>query len=249
MMTVAIVDDEKNARLTLRELLAEFCPKMNVVGEADGVDSGLKLLEKKHPDILFLDIQMNDGTGFDLLDQAGQLDSKVVFATAFDQFAVKAFRYHAFDYLVKPIDPDELKELCRKLRKEATEQLSIQSIPELLRSIRAQAIENLALSTSEGHIYLKLDDIIRLESNGNYTLFYSSEGDKIMVSRTLGEFGEILPDEIFYRTHQSHIVNLRHVRKVLREDGGYALMSDGAKVSISRRRKDDFLDRLGGISL
>lgn len=249
MLTVVIIDDESKARQALSASITSFCPDIKIIGEADGVHSGLKMLEQVEPDVVFLDIQMNDGTGFDLLDRIPKLKFKVVFATAYDQFALKAFKYHAFDYLVKPIDPDDLQVLCHKLKKVEANQLSPQSISALLETMRSKNIENIALSTSEGIIFLKLKDIIRLESSGNYTIFYTGDKEKVMVSRTLGEFLDILPEDTFFRTHQSHVVNLYQVKKMLREDGGYALMSDGAKVSISRRRKEDFLEKLGKISL
>lgn len=249
MISIVIIDDETKARITLKELLASLCPGTQVIGEADGVASGLQLLSRVRPDAVFLDIQMNDGSGFDLLDRLRKMDFHVVFATAFEEFAIKAFRYHALDYLVKPIDPDDLLAVCQKIREENKNKLSAQRINHLLESMQSRKIENIALSTAEGIIYLKLQEIVRLESEGNYTYFYTTAGEKMIVARTLKEFDQILPEDLFYRTHQSHVVNLREVRRVLKEDGGYALMSDGAKVPVSRRKKDDFLEQLGRMSL
>lgn len=249
MISVVIIDDESRARTTLKELLPVLCPDIKIIGEANGVASGVKLLSQVRPDAVFLDIQMNDGTGFDLLDRLRNLDFHLIFATAYEEFAIKAFRYHALDYLVKPIDPDELMAVCRKIRKKNENRLSEQRLGRLLASLQSRKIENIALSTSEGIIYLRLKEITRLESEGNYTYFYTEDGDKILVARTLKEFGDLLPAELFYRLHQSHIVNLREVRKVLKEDGGYALMSGGVKVPVSRRRKEELLERLKRMSL
>lgn len=249
MISVVIIDDETKARTTLKQLLSSVNPTIQVTGEADSVASGLQLLSRLRPDAVFLDIQMEDGTGFDLLDRLRSIDFHVVFATAFDEFAIKAFRYHALDYLLKPIDPDDLLAVCRKLEEKNEHQLSGQQLDRLLQSMQSRRIENLALSTSEGIIYLKLTEIIRLESEGNYTYFHTTAGDRVIVSRTLKEFETLLPEERFFRTHQSHIVNLREVRKMLKEDGGYALMCDDSKVPIARRKKDEFLNRLEGMSI
>jgi two-component system LytT family response regulator len=249
MISVVIIDDETKARTNLKELLHSVCSSVEIIGEADGVASGLQLLSRVQPDAVLLDIQMKDGTGFDLLDRLPSLDYHIIFITAHEEFALKAFRYYALTYLVKPIDPDDLLSVCRKIKKEKENKLSGQHLRHLLESVQNRKIENVALSTNEGMIYLKLKEIIRLESDGNYTFFYTSGQEKFVVSRTIKEFEELLPEDIFFRTHQSHIVNLQEVRKVLKEDGGYALMGDGTKVPISRRKKDDFLMRLGGMSI
>lgn len=244
MISAIIIDDEPTARATLRSLLQAVYPALSIIDEADGVTSGLELLRGLRPDVLLLDVQLRDGTGFDLLDQLPDLDYHLIFVTAYEEFAIRAFRYHALDYLIKPIDPDELLAVCRKLEKERENKLTDHRLRLLLESLQSGQIENLALSTSEGMIYLKLKEIVRLESEGNYTFFHTDRREKVIVSRGLKEFEDILPSALFFRTHQSHIVNLREVRKVLREDGGYALMGDDAKVPIARRKKEDFLRRL-----
>lgn len=249
MISVVIIDDESKARTTLKELLLSICPEVEVLGEADGVNSGIQLLSKLRPDAVLLDIQMNDGTGFDLLDQLPRVDFQIVFATAYEEFALQAIQYHAFHYLLKPIDPDQLQSVCHEIKKEKANQLPGQRLERLLESIQSQKIENIALPTSEGIIYLKLQEIIRLESKGNYSFFHTTGREKVVVSRTLKEFEKILPTDLFFRVHQSHIVNLREVRKYMKEDGGYALMVDATKVPISNRNRNDFLRRLEQMSL
>lgn len=249
MISAVIIDDESKARTTLKELLKSVCTDIQVIGEADGVASGLQLLEQTQPDVVFIDIQMNDGTGFDLLDKLPQLDCHIVFATAYEEFAIKAFRYHAMNYLTKPIDPDDLLEVCQKVKANKSDKLTKQNLDRLMQSMQHKKIENITLSTNEGLIFLRLKDIIHLQSDGNYTYFHTKEDGRVMVSRILREFDNLLPEDLFFRTHQSHIVNIQEVRKFLREDGGYALMSDGAKVPVSRRKKEDFLDNLQGLSL
>lgn len=246
MVRVIIIDDEENARVTLRELLALNCPEVKIIGEADGVDSAADQIKLLQPDAIFLDIKLNEGTGFDLLAQFSHPKFHVVFTTAYDQFALKAFKYNAVDYLTKPIDPDELIAAVHKISR-------ARSVPEkingLMNSVRSKKFEQIALSTNEELVFLKLDHIIRLESNSNYTTFFTQSNDKIMVARTLKEFEDLLPGDNFSRIHQSHIVNLDHVKKVIKEDGGYALTTDGERLPISRRKKDDFLEALMGRSI
>ena len=249
MISVVIIDDESKARITLKELLLSTCPEVEVLGEADGVNSGIQLLSKLRPDAVFLDIQMKDGTGFDLLDQLPRVDFQVIFATAYIEFAIQAIEYNAFKYLLKPIDPDKLQLVCHEIKEEKANQLPVLQLERLLESIQSQKIEYIALPTREGIIYLKLKEIIRLESEGNYSFFHTARQEKVVVSRTLKEFEKVLPKNLFFRVHQSHIVNLREVRKYLREDGGYALMVDDTKVPISNRNKNDFLKRLDQMSL
>lgn len=249
MLSAVIIDDESKARATLKELLNSVCTDIEIIGEADGVASGLQLLGNVQPDVVFIDIQMADGTGFDLLDKLPKLDFYIVFATAFEEFAIKAFRYHAMNYLTKPIDPDDLSKVCQQVKANKSDKLTRQGLNRLIESMQNKTIENITLSTNEGLIFLRLKDIIHLKSDGNYTYFYTKEDGKMMVSRILREFDNLLPDDLFLRIHQSHIINLREVRKFLREDGGYALMSDGTKVPISKRKKDNFLEKLKNLSL
>lgn len=249
MPRTLIIDDEAHARTTLRQMLARYCPQARVIGEADGVADGIAIIQATQPDVVFLDIQMKDGTGFDLLCHFPQPKFGIVFTTAFDQFALKAFEYYTIDYLVKPIGPDELCRSIGKALANQSQQLYAELLSSLKEAIQSQKVERIALSTSEGLIFLRLKELIRLESSGSYTTFFLCNGSKAMVSRTLREFEELLPSDTFFRIHQSHIVNINYVQSILREDGGYALMEDKAKVPISRRKKEAFLYMLAGISL
>ena len=241
MIRVIIIDDEENARITLRELLALNCPDVHIVAEAGSIPSAAKQIKLTQPDAIFLDIKLNEGTGFDLLEMFPKPNFHVIFTTAYDQFALKAFKYNAIDYLTKPIDPDELITAVHKIKQNAPVPEKING---LMNGIKAKKFDQIALSTNEELIFLKLADIIRLESNSNYTTFFTKNDTKVMVARTLKEFEDILPGHNFTRIHQSHIVNLDYVRKVLKEDGGYALTADNAKLPISRRKKDLFIEAL-----
>ena len=241
MIRVIVIDDEENARTTLRQLLTLNCPEVEIVAEAGNVNAAAKQIEAHQPEAIFLDIKLNEGTGFDLLTRFPNPKFHVIFTTAYNQFALKAFKYNAIDYLTKPIDPDELIEAVQKIRREAPVPEKING---LMEGVRTKSFEQIALSTNDEVVFLKLKEIIRLESNSNYTTFYAEDCDKVMVARTLKEFEDILPPDLFIRIHQSHLVNLDHVKKVLKEDGGYALTSDHAKLPISRRKKDYFMEAL-----
>lgn len=244
MLKAIIIDDEPIARQTVRTLVKENCPNVRIVEEAEGVLSGIKAINKQRPDLIFLDVQMKDGDGFDLLDQFPNPDFRIIFTTAYDQFATRAFEYNAVHYLSKPIDPDDLVKAVRKVSRKKELSFEARKLANLLESMRTERLDRIALTTSEGLVFLKLKDIIRLESSGNYSTFYTLNKEKIMVSRTLKEFDDLLPEGMFFRVHQSHIVSLKQVKKVLLKEGVYALTSDEAKVPVSRRKKDLFIEKL-----
>ncbi|MCB0630791.1 MAG: LytTR family DNA-binding domain-containing protein [Saprospiraceae bacterium] len=243
MIRVVIVDDEAATRSLLRRFFQDFFPEVELLGEADCVSQGVELLKKTSPDLLFLDIQMPDGSGFDLLHHFKQPDFKLIFITAYDQFALKAFQYNAIDYLLKPLEPQSLRDAINKVleRSDIPLQPRINGLREVMENRQANRI---ALSSAEGYAFYELSEIVRLESSGNYTTFYIQDGQRTTVAKTIKEYETLLPAENFYRVHQSHIVSLKHVRKVLKEDNGVAVMVDGSKVPISRRKKDTFLTLL-----
>ncbi len=242
-MKAIIVDDEQDARSVLRGMAAAYCPDIEFLGEADSVQSGVLLIRQLQPDVVFLDIQMKDGTGFDLLDFFPQPTFQVVFCTAHDSFALRAFRYHAMDYLLKPVSPLEFIAAVDRLKKRRPCGAIVLLGP-LKESFQEKKFEKIAVSTSEGISFLMLEQILRLESDGSYTTFVLDSGEKVLVSRGLKEFEELLPESEFCRVHQSHLIPLGKVRKFLKEDGGYALMSNGDKIPVSRRKKDAFLELL-----
>lgn len=241
MKTVLIIDDEAHSRENLKSLISTYCPSLIVVGEADGVDAGFELIQSLKPQAIFLDISMQDGTGFDLLDRFERPEFQVVFQTAFDEFAIKAFRYNAIDYLLKPVSIEDLILAANKLTSESGPSDISQQLSNLIELTKNKSFEKLVLNSSEGMHFVEIAEIIRLESDVNYTTFFLSTGERITVTKTIKTFEELLPETLFFRPHQSHIVNLQCVTKILREDGGYALLKDGSKVPISRMKKDPFL--------
>jgi two-component system, LytTR family, response regulator len=239
MITAVLVDDEDNCVEILNNLLQKYCPQIELLGVANGVESGSKMIKELNPDVVFLDIQMKDGSGFDLLERMSDIKFHVIFTTSFDNYAVKAFKYSALDYLLKPINPEELIVAVARLGERARlEDLDTQVKVLLKNKIK---LERLILTTSEGLRFVKTEDIVRCESEGNYTNIFLLNKERILVSKTLKFYAEILPDGLFFRIHKSHLINLMHVKQYTAVDGGYVLMNDGSRVEVSIRKKDDFL--------
>lgn len=239
-----IIDDEEGARESLANILKDYFENVEVVGKANSAKTGIRLINEQQPDLVFLDIEMPKGNAFDLLAQFENIDFDIIFITAYDQYAIKAIKFSALDYLLKPIDIDELKAAIEKFSDKAHKRTSNQRFQALLQNLNAESKKKVAIPDSEGLIFVNLDDIIRCESDGNYTHIILSNRKKILASRTLGEYEEMFSDENFSRVHRSHLINLNHIEKYLRGEGGYAVMSDGSQVEISRRKRADFLEKL-----
>lgn len=240
MWTTMIIDDEPDARKLLNNLLTACCPDFKIVAEAASVKDAALQLHRHRPQVVFLDIQMNDGTGFDLLAQIPKPDFQVVFVTAYDEFALQAFKFNALDYLLKPINPDELERVINRLRRQPAS--DFQQLHMLLDMMSEKSQRYIVLKTAEGIYYLPIDEIIRLASEGNYTTFHSTSEKPITVSHNLGYYKHLLEMKQFFRPHQSHIINLNFVRGYFREDGGYILMTDGSHIPLSQNRRDSFFD-------
>lgn len=245
MIKAVIIDDVAKAIKTLRQDLEAYCPEVEIVGEADGVVSGAKLIKSLQPELVFLDIQMQDGSGFDLLEIVPAVNFKVIFTTASDAFAIKAFRYAAVDYLLKPVDPDELMEAVAKLKEQSESQG--ERLDMLSNTIKeGNAPQSIALHTLEKIHIVKVANIIRLESSGNYTQFYFADRPKLLVTKTLKEFDKLLQGHSFLRVHQSHLVNTEQIKEFVKVDGGYLMMRDGSKVAVSVRKKGELVRWLSG---
>lgn len=240
MKRIAIIDDEADARQALRSLL-ELCPGVEICGEADSAASGFEMLKKAQPHAVLLDISMGDASGFDLLDKFPKVPFRVIFTTAHDEFALRAFRYNALDYLLKPIDPRELMRAIERIEIDRQMGEFNLKIQQLLDNMKRRELDKIAISSQEGLVFLRLDHLIRLESEGNYTTFFMANKEKYVASKPIKEYEEMLPADVFFRTHQSHIVQMAFIKKILKEDGGYAEMEDGSKIPIARRRKEEFL--------
>jgi len=247
MIKAIIIDDIEQARITLKKDLQVYAPDVTVIGEADGVVTGAKLLKEVRPDVLFLDIQMQDGSGFDLLDILNKIPFKIIFITASDAHAIKAFRYAAVDYLLKPVDPDQLiASLARCREQNLNENEKYKLLNDSLKDSQ-KPHERLALHTQDKIHIVNIQDIIRCESNINYTEFFFQNGKKLLVTRTLKDFEDLLSDQGFYRVHQSFLVNTRFIKEFLKADGGFLLMSDGSMIPVSTRKRPEVMKMLEGL--
>ena len=238
-LKVVIVEDEPHSRETLRNMLRDYCPETEVLGWGDGIENGISEVRTKRPDLLFLDIEMPGGTGFDLLERAGKFDFEVIFTTAFEHYALKAIKFSALDYLLKPIDVDELKEAVEKVREKREKEVENVKLLTLLENLnRNKTDQTITLATSEGLEFIKVRDILYCEASGSYTRFYLKNNGRLLVSKHLKEYEHLLADCGFYRAHNSYLVNLSEVKRYVKADGGYLVMNNGDSVSISSRRKE-----------
>jgi two-component system LytT family response regulator len=244
MITALLIDDDSNLRNGMKSLLARYAPDMHIIGEADSVESGIKAIDSLRPQVVFLDIQLGDGTGFDILEQLanknGKSSSHIVFITAHEQYAIKAFRFSALDFLLKPVDPEELEKVIAKINNAVRDNSSYAHIDLLLENIRKKVdnFKRIALSTAEGIHLFEVSDIIRCESEDNYTKFYIKNNKPVLISKTLKEYEDLLTGHGFERIHQSHLINLSYLKSYIKKDGGYVIMSDNSHLPISQRKKE-----------
>ena len=243
MIRAIIIDDEVHCLQTLSILLNEFCPDVQLSEQCRTAQKGLEAIEKLKPDLVFLDIEMPVINGFELLEQLKSIPFAIIFTTSYDQYAIKAIRFSALDYLLKPIDPKELIRAVKKVKEHR--QLPMQEqFQMLLNQVQGKnrGFNKIAVPTAEGFELIPAEQVIRCEANDNYTYFFLKNKSKIIACRTLKDIEEQLTDfPSFVRVHNSHMVNLNEVTKYVRGEGGYLLMSDNATVNVSRSRKDSLL--------
>lgn len=242
MNRACIIDDELNSRTTLSSFIGKYCPEIELVGQADGVQSGVELIEVVKPDVIFLDIQMNDGTGFDLIEKLSHRKVEIIFVTAFNEYAIKAFRYSAIDYLLKPINPEELVQAVNKLKDETRLSQIEQKLEALIQN--KSSIQKIAISSVEGIRLEEVSNVKYCESDNYYTTIYLRTGDKIVVSKTLKEYDKMLSGDGFYRIHQKYLVNISEIKNYSKSDGGFVTLNDGTTLTVSRRKKEGLLSVL-----
>ncbi|GAB5554399.1 MAG: LytTR family DNA-binding domain-containing protein [Saprospiraceae bacterium] len=246
-MRILIIDDESKARSSLRQMLQLFCPDVEVIGEADGVRSGQQLIKEQTADLVFLDIEMQDGTGLDLLRQLGKVDFQVVFVTAYNQYAVEAFRLSAIDYLLKPIQPERLVESVNRARKNGRVQTGIGTLLENMQ-IQTKQDRKVVLKDADSLYVIQIKDILHCQADGGYTHFIIQGQKTITTSINLKEYEKLFGDFGFIRCHHSHLVNLQHIIRFDKADGGQLVLSDHSKVPVSFRKKEKLLKSLQAIS-
>jgi two-component system LytT family response regulator len=242
-----IIDDEPNSRNTLRQKISSYCKDLEIITECEDGESGIEAIERIKPDIVFLDVEMPRMNGFIMLQQVSNRDFELIFTTAYDHYAIRAIRFSALDYLVKPIDIEELKAAATK----AVEKRKLNSPNERIEALLHNLLDEknpgnrLAIPSQEGLRFVETADILYLEAESNYTIIYMRTENKITVARTLKDFEELLSRQVFIRIHHSHIINKNHIQKYIRGEGGQVVMSNGKILDVARRKKEEFLKAIG----
>lgn len=240
MKTRAIlVDDELNALRTLEILISTYCPDLEIIAKASSVNDAVTLIRELKPDLVFLDIEMPTGSGFEVIERLNGQKFKLIFTTAYEQYAHKAFKVEATDYLLKPIDREELKRAVHKVVNMDSVNISLNELSKLLTP--NQADNKIAIPTNEGFTVVNTDEIIRVESDSNYSWFVLSGDRKILVSRTLKEAETQLEKFGFIRVHNSHLINQNQIEKYIKTEGGYLVLKDGTIIPISKRKRLEVL--------
>lgn len=241
---VVIIDDEAHGVESVKSFITGNYPSFNILGTADSVKTAVELLSKVEADLVFMDIELPDGSGFDILEKLSKRDFDVIFVTAFNQYAIKAFKYSAIDYLLKPFDYNDMDAAVKKIiNRGATNNKHEEQFNALLQNSKLDKPEKIVLATAESIEFVNVKDIIHIQSDGNYSTLHIKGRNNLMVSKNLGEFENMLEDFAFFRTHQSHLVNLNFVQKVSRFDGG-VIMEGGSVAILSRRKRNQFLEAM-----
>jgi len=243
MLRLVIIDDMQNARELIESLVKKNCKQIQVVGVAESVKSGIQVIKQHNPDIVLLDIQMQDGTGFDLLNKCKPFNFRVIFISAYEEYALKAFKFSALDYILKPIDSNELIAAMDKASSNLQQTNTSQNL-EVFENNYSQEnrdAKKIVLKTLDSIYAVKIKDIVHCQSEENYTRFFLNDGRKILISKPLKEYDELLSELGFFRTHQSHLINLDYFEHFKKTDGGFAVLKDTTVIPVSSRKKDLFL--------
>ncbi|MCD6066396.1 MAG: DNA-binding response regulator [Bacteroidetes bacterium] len=242
MLRAVVIDDIDTIRNKNIDLIKEYCPNVAIMAEANDVKSGIEVIKKYLPDLVFLDVEMPDGTGFDLLQQLKPINFKVIFITGFQDFAIKAFRFSAIDYLLKPIEPSDLIEAVKKAEETLSKEMLELKFASLFTNIeRPKDLQKLVLKTTDKLYSVNIQDIVHCEADRNYTTFYFTDASKLVVSTTLKEYETLLSPFGFFRPHQSHLINMLYFDHLVKADGGTIVMKDKTKVPLATRKKEEFL--------
>ena len=247
MIRTLLIDDELNSCRVLLNLLEQYCPEIKCLGMTHSVKGGIELIEKTKPDLIFLDIAMPDGDGFKVLEEVKFKGFETIFVTAYEEFALKAFDFSAFHYLLKPVAPEELVRVIQQYQDQNYKGGTSKQL-EILDASLNQKFNRIALPTMESIEFVKVDEVVRCEADGGYTIFYLLNGSKHVVSKSLGHYESLLSEALFYRIHHKHLVNLRHVKRYVRGSGGVVEMRDGKELDVSVRKKEGFLEMINRIA-
>ncbi|MEE1961968.1 DNA-binding response regulator [Flagellimonas taeanensis] len=246
VLKAVIIEDEKHSRETLKSMLEEFCKDVKVIAMASSVEEGVKVLSVYSPDVVFLDIELKSGVGFDVLNQIKDPDFEVIFTTAFEQYAIKAIKFSSLDYLLKPIDLDELQEAVKKARTRRDTNIYREQLDTLMQNISRGDVrpEKICLATTLGMEFIAIEDVVACKADGSYTCFILKDGSTHLVSKHLKEYENLLGEHQFMRVHNSYVINLREVKKYMKADGGYLIMTNDLEVNISSRKKDELFEAM-----
>jgi len=237
-----IIDDELACVESLAIELEEYCPEIEIIGKCSNPKEAIQLISQLRPDLIFLDIEMPWMNGFEILEQFDPIPFEVIFVTAYDQFALKAFQFSAVDYLLKPNNKAQLINAVEKVKKRIEKSINKDHLKVLLENIKKdKPLKNIAIPNINGVDFIAIDDIMYCEADNNYATIYLNDNNKTVVSKSLKIIEQMFSDHAFVRIHHSYIVNMDHVKKYIKADGGYVVMSDGKQLSVSRSRKEDLL--------
>jgi two-component system LytT family response regulator len=242
MIRTLIIDDEENNRLRLKNLIREHFQQIEIIGEADGVSTGLEAINQLRPELLLLDIKMADGNAFDLLRQVESLFFKIIFVTAYEEYALRAFKYSALDYLLKPVSVEDLRDAFMKAQDQILTELKLQ-LSTMQNNLEAKK-KTLVLRTSQKLYFIHSDRIVRCESDRNYTFFFTDDNKRYIVSQPLKDFEEILDGHGFFRIHKSHMINLDYIESFDKADGGMLVLKDKTELPVARRKKQELMEKI-----
>ncbi|CAA9274295.1 MAG: hypothetical protein AVDCRST_MAG95-2933 [uncultured Adhaeribacter sp.] len=243
MLKIVIVDDEFKSRELVKVLLQSCCPDIDIVGLAGNVKDSIALIKNTSPDLVLLDVELGVETSFNLLQQLPAISFDIIFTTAHSHYALQAIKFSAIDYLLKPIDPQELKQAVEKVRARQEQVYFSKKVNVLLQNLQATTSiqQKVALPTSDGYIFVPIDEIIYCEADGAYTTIFTQDGSKRLVSKNIKEYEAMLESNHFFRVHNSYLINLNRITKYVKGEGGYVVMSNQTSIDVSKRRKDAFL--------
>ena len=249
MIRTIIIEDEQRSRQMLYEILAKQFKNITVLAACENADEGKQAIQELHPDLVFSDIELKEKSAFDMLQQLETIDFEVIFTTAYEKYAIRAIKFSALDYLLKPFCTEDITNAVNHYQTKQHKRQSNHQFDVLFHNLKGiqKGSKKIALPTTNGLLIISLKEIIQCQADVNYTLFFTIDKKKVVVTKTLKEFEELLEDYDFIRVHNSHLINLAHVEKYIKGEGGMVIMSDGSKVDVSRRKKDEFLNRLKDI--
>lgn len=246
MIRALIVDDEKGARETITEVIKLYCPEITSISEADSVSTAVEAIHTENPDLVFLDIRLNNGSGFDVLRHLNGKKPGIIFITAYEEYAIQAFKVSALDYLLKPIDPDEFSAAVERAQRKINEEKFTERMDTFMKNMEnaSQGLKKITLKMADCIHVINIADIVCCEADRNYTNFHLVTDERIMVSRSLGEYEDMLPVDSFIRVHQSYLVNVAHIKRYDKTDGGFLITTNGKNIPVSTRKKEQLIQFL-----